>query len=72
MMVGQHGCMESRIGKGRALIVLTYLDDEGLVIPDAQFRLNGKLLSAELPTQKFDSPAVGFYKVLVGLDEQAA
>jgi hypothetical protein len=68
-MVGLHGFLESRIGKGRAAITITYLDDEGAAIPGAQFLVHGRLNSAALPAQKFDSPNPGFYKVIVGANE---
>lgn len=71
-MVGQHAKLESRAGKGNAVITITYLDDEGNTIPGAQFRVTGKLKSAELPGQNFDSPNVGLYKVTVDCDEQSA
>jgi len=71
-MVGQHGTLESRIGKGNARAVITYLDDEGNTIPQAQFIVTGKLKEASLPGQNYDSPNVGFYTVVIDSDEVAS
>jgi hypothetical protein len=70
-MISQHSFLESRVGRGRAQIVVTYLDDEGHTIPGAQFRINGRLKKAALPGQNYNSPTVGMYAVIVGADEQA-
>lgn len=70
-MVGLHSFLESRCGRGKAQIIVTYLDDEGVAIPGAQFRITGKLLGAALPKMATNSAAVGMYKVVVGANEQA-
>lgn len=70
-MFGFHSFLESRTGKGRARIILTYLDDEGVAIPSAQFRVTGKLKSPALPGQNTANATVGMYKVTIGADQQA-
>jgi hypothetical protein len=67
-----HPFLESRIGKGNCVVTVTYLDDEGNVIPGAQFRVTGKLKEAALPGQNYDSPNVAMYTVTVDSDEEAA
>jgi hypothetical protein len=71
-MIGLHPFLESRIGKGNCVVTVTYLDDEGNVIPGAQFRVTGKLKEAALPGQNYDSPNVAMYTVTVDSDEEAA
>lgn len=71
-MFGWHSFLESRCGRGNIRVILTYLDAEGNVIPGAQFQATGIILGAALPGQKTNSPAVGMYKVILGLDEDAA
>jgi hypothetical protein len=71
-MVASHPKLESRVGKGKCLATVTYLDSEGNVIPGAQFRVTGRLKTAELPGQNYDSPNVGMYTVVIDCDEVAA
>lgn len=71
-MVGLHSFLESRIGKGDCLGLLTYLDVEGNAIPGATFKVTGKLKESSLPDQSFDSANVGMYTFVVDADEVAA
>ena len=71
VVVGNHPTLEHRVGKGRAVVHVQYLDKEGVVVPGAFFQVSGILKEAELPGQNFDAPAVGMYKVVVDCDEVA-
>lgn len=71
-MIGQLPTLESRVGKGSARVVATYLDDEGVTIPGAQLVRTGKLKTAEPPGQNYDSPTVGMFTVIVDCDEVGA
>jgi hypothetical protein len=71
-MVGQHGALEDRVGKGAALVSIQYLDIEGVAIPGAHFRVKGRLKEADLPDYNYDSGTQGFYTIVVGCDERRA
>jgi hypothetical protein len=70
-MIGQLPTLESRVGKGNARVVATYLNDEGETIAGAQLVRTGKLKTAEPPGQNYDSAAVGMFTVVVDCDEVA-
>jgi hypothetical protein len=72
VMVGQHPQLEDRVGKGRAVISIQYLDIEGVAIPGASFRVTGRIKEAHLPDYNFDSGTQGMYTVVVGCDEVRA
>lgn len=71
-MVGLHNFLESRVGKGRAKMTATYLDNEGNVIPGAQFIAQGMLGKAALPGANYNSPNAGMYAIIIHCDEDAS
>ena len=72
IMVGQHGALEAKIGKGRCRVAIQYLDDYGNAIPGATASIKGKLKGAHLPEVHTENAAVGMYTITVGCDELAA
>ena len=72
IMIGQHGSLEAKIGKGKCRISIQYVDDYGNAIPGATASIKGKLKAAHLPEVHTENAAVGMYTVTVGCDELAA
>jgi hypothetical protein len=71
-MVAQHPQLEDRVGKGKAICSIQYLDIEGVAIPGASFRVVGRLKEAALPDYNYDSGTQGMYQVVIGCDEVRA
>lgn len=71
-MFGQHAKLESLVGKGKCLVTVQYLDEDGNTISGASFPITGKLKEASLPDYNFEGNAVGMYTVVVDCDEVAA
>jgi hypothetical protein len=70
-MVGQHKALEKLIGRGDVVITVTWLDDYGNVRPSEHFSVTGKLKSAGLPGQNFDSASAGMYTIVMDSDQEA-
>ena len=72
IMAGQHGTLESLVGKGNAVIKIQYLDEYGVALSGAAFTVRGKLKEADLPDANANTPDAGMYTVVVGCHELAA
>jgi len=73
-MLANHATLESRLGKGKWVVVLTALDEEGNVRTGkgARFTLTGKGKEASKPGGNFGSSAAGMYTVVVGVNQVAS
>jgi hypothetical protein len=72
IMLGQHGTLEAKIGKGQCRVSIQYLDDYGNAIPGSTNTIKGKLKGAHLPEVHTENAAVGMYTITVGCHELAA
>jgi hypothetical protein len=73
IIAGQHKTLESKIGRGRAIASVQFLDNYGHAIPGAKQTIKGLLLGAELPDMNGEATgAVGMYQLTIGCDEITA